>query len=85
MIFIAYQHDGIPVSIVSATEEKIALAYWQGAKIDVHTHKCVENPADFIPLTEHPTGVIEILKTQEVYASTIDTRNPNKKLIIVKK
>jgi hypothetical protein len=85
MIFISYQHDGYITSIISASNEKLALAYWQGAGIDVHTHKCVENPEDFIPLAEHPTGVIPILKTKEVKAHTINTRNLDTTLILVSK
>lgn len=61
MTFIAYNYDNYPISIVIATDIKLANAYWQGADVPVHSHKCVEE--DFIPLNEHPTGVFPILKT----------------------
>lgn len=83
MIFIAYNHDGYITSILSAKSESLALAYWQGANIEVFTHKCLENPEDFTPLSEHPTGVIRILKTKQ---ETLSGFGQNfKKYLIVSK
>lgn len=66
--FIAYDHNSLVTSIVVAVDKKRALAYWQGADVNVHTSKCVEDPNDFIPLDESETGVFPILKTTLIAA-----------------
>lgn len=83
MTFIAYNHDGYITSIVSAKSEALALAYWQGANVEVFSHKCLENPDDFTPLSEHPTGVIPILKTRQETLSAFG-QNSKKYLIVSK-
>jgi hypothetical protein len=61
MIFIAYNYKSQVVSIVSAKSLELANAYWQGANVNVYSHKCLEE--DFTSLDEHPTGVFPIVKT----------------------
>ena len=63
MIIIAYNYKGFPVSILSAKSKELATVYLQGADINYHTIKILEE--DFTPLSEHPTGVFPILKTRE--------------------
>ena len=83
MIFIAYNGPGYVTSIISAKSEALALAYWQGASVDVFSHKCLENPEDFTPLNEHVTGVIPILKTEVKSLTAFGTNSKN--YIIVSK
>lgn len=67
MIIIAYNHNGKIISIVNAKSKELALAYWQGTKGGIpHSTKILEE--DFIPLSEHPTGVMPILDTIEIIA-----------------
>ena len=80
MIFIAYNYENIPISIVNAKSIEIAHAYWHGANITVHSSKSLD---DFIPLEENFTGVYPILKTTEKSLSEFG-QNP-RKVIIVKK
>jgi len=61
MIFIAYNHKSQVTSVVTAKSIELAQAYWQGANIDVFSHKCLET--DFTSLEDHPTGVFPIVKT----------------------
>lgn len=74
MIYIAYNHDGIITSIVSAKSKELALAYWQGTKDGLpHESKCLET--DFTPLSEHPTGVMPVLITKTINIG--NQMNPN--------
>ena len=79
MVFIGYNHDNKPISIVSAKSKELAYAYWQGKDILPHSHKTVEE--DFTPLNEHPTGVFPIMETAEVSLSSFGG-NPSKYLVI---
>jgi hypothetical protein len=56
MVYIGYNHDKVPISIVNAKSKELAYAYWQGKGILPHSHKCLENEEDFEPLKTHPTG-----------------------------
>lgn len=67
MVYIGYNYEGKPISIVSAKSKELAYAYWQGKDILPHTHQCLEE--DFASLDDHPTGVFEILKTRKVTLS----------------
>lgn len=83
MIFIAYNYENKPISIVNAKSKELAYAYWQGKDILPHSHKCVEE--DFTKLDNHPTGVYPIMETEEVNSSKFgDFNQRDKKLIIVK-
>lgn len=83
MVFIAYNYNGVPTSIVNARNEELALAYWHGAGVDVFSHKSTK---DFIPLAEHPTGVYPLMKTLEVDVDGIQyTMKRGSKLITVHK
>jgi hypothetical protein len=62
MTIIAYNGMGEITSIVSAKSKELAQVYFQGAGIDAHTVKSVEE--DFPSLSEHPTGVMPLLKTE---------------------
>ena len=84
MIFIAYNHDGLPVSIVSSKSEDLAKAFWHGGGIDAFSVKCLENPEHFTQLNDHPTGVIPILRTTEIPVASIDTRNSHKKILTIR-
>lgn len=66
MIFVAYNPDGFPVSIVSARNQELAEAYWQGSNTNAQSVRCLENPEHFQPLDQSITGVIPILKTKEI-------------------
>ena len=81
MIFIGYNHDTIPISIVNAKSKELAYAYWQGKGILPHSHRCLEE--DFEPLEDHPTGVFPILETKEVSLSPI--AGNLRKFIVVEK
>lgn len=61
MIIIAYNELNVITSIVAAKSKELAVVYFQGANINAFCVKCLEE--DFTPLSEHPTGVIPILKT----------------------
>lgn len=63
MVYIGYDYESIPISVVSAKSKELAVAYWQGKEILPHTIQCLEE--DFASLDDHPTGVFEILKTKE--------------------
>lgn len=77
MIYIAFDANGTPLSVVNAIDEKMANAYWQGRGYAVHTVKSLD---DYTPLDEHPTGVIELVKTKRV---NIDTMVKGSHLTIV--
>lgn len=66
MVIIAYNYEGKVISIVNAKSEEIANAYWHGAGLIVYSHRNIDNPDEFTPLSEHPTGVYPILKTKEI-------------------
>ncbi len=83
MVFIAYNHEGYITSIISAKSEELAKAWWHGAEVDVHTSKCLENPANFTPLDQHPTGVIPLLKTDVKNLSSFGG-NSNKYVTVAK-
>jgi len=86
MIFIGYNPEGYPVSIVNAKTKELAYAYWQGANMLPHSHKCLED--DFSSLDDHPTGVFPILKTKEFtdYDLSHNCRNPQgRKYLMVEK
>ena len=67
MVFIGYDYNGSPISVVCAKSKELAYAYWQGKDILPHSHKCLEE--DFTHLDEHPTGVFPIVQTKEVSLS----------------
>ena len=84
MIFIGYNYDGFPISIVNAKNQELAYAYWQGLGLIPHSHKCLEK--DFTPIEEHMTGVYPILKTQTIDGYTLsEFRNRNKEFLLVSK
>lgn len=80
MIFIAYDQNGVTTSIVNAKSEELALAYWQGADVDVFSHKSLD---DFMDLNNHPTGVYPILKTKNKSLSGFG-KNPENYIIVLK-
>lgn len=83
MIFIAYNYEGIPISVVNAKSKELAYAYWHGAGIIPHSHKSLD---DFTPLEEHPTGVIPLIHTIQMDGYNIQNRfKPEKKWIIITK
>ena len=82
MTYIAYDYNSKVISIVVATNIKLATAYWQGADIPVHSTKCVEE--DFTKLEDHPTGVFPILKTEEKDSYQLRDMKIGSKVIIVK-
>jgi hypothetical protein len=82
MIFIAYDYDGYPISIVNARNKELANAYWQGADIVACSSKCLEE--DFESIDKHITGVYPILKTQEKNITSFGDHH-GKKYIIVSK
>lgn len=67
MVIIAYNNQGYPISIVVAISKQLALAFWHGQGLPVHSTSIVEE--DFIISDEQISGVIPILKTfeQDVY------------------
>jgi len=69
MIIIGYNHQGYIISIVNTKSVELAYAYWQGSNAKINSHKIVEE--DFLLSGDHPTGVVPILKTQEVKGSNI--------------
>lgn len=69
MIYIGYNYEGLPISIVNAKSKELAYAYWQGKDVLPYSHKCLEE--DFTPLKDHLTGVYEILKTNELTISEL--------------
>lgn len=64
MLFIGYNYNKIPISVISARSRELANAFWQGKGTVPHTVKCLEE--DFTPLSEHITGVIPLVHTEEV-------------------
>ena len=84
MIFIAYDYEGYPISIINAKDQALAIAYWHGASIVPNTIKSLD---DFASLEDHPTGVYPILKTKETNIRQTDfgSRYAEKKYILVSK
>ena len=82
MVYFGYNHNGDIISILNAKSEELANAYWQGAGIQIHHSRNLDDQQTFMPLNESPTGVYPILKTREIDPSIIG-RN-NKVRIIVK-
>lgn len=70
MIYIAYNRDCQPVSIVNARSRDVAIAYWHGAKIIPDTIKSLD---DFISIDVHPTGVIPLLTTHLVQVRSLNS------------
>jgi len=84
MVFIAYNYEGFPISVVNSLSEDLALAFWQGRGLTVHSHGSLKE--DFTPLKEHPTGIYEFIKTENVSDYDLDCRNPKgKKFVLIKK
>ena len=86
MVFIAYNYEGLPVSVVCARSKELAYAYWQGKGILPHSHKSLDE--DFTDIDEHITGVFEFIKTTEVsdYDLSNTCRNPkNRKFLMIVK
>ncbi len=79
MVFIAYNYDGKVISIINAKSKELANAFWQGRKVCPHHIKSLRE--DFIPLSEHPTGVYSILETIE---KEINIHGNFKNFIVVK-
>lgn len=83
MIFIGYNYDNKPISIVNAKSKELAYAYWQGKDILPHSHKCLEE--DFTSLNDHPTGVFPIMETKELSDYDLGIRNPkDRKYLLIK-
>ena len=82
MVFIAYNHDGYVVSIVNAKSEDLAKAYWQGAHVNYDSIRNLDDKETFTPLSEHPTGVYPILKTNTVIS---DSCKRGSKLLCISK
>ena len=80
MVFIGYDHNSVPISVVSARSKELAEAYWQGKGGLPHCSKCLEK--DFMSLDEHMTGVIPIVETKEINLG--DVFKPNLKRVITK-
>lgn len=86
MVIIAYNYEGKVISIVNAVSLQIANAYWQGVGLPVNSTKTLDDASgDFIPLSDHPTGVYPILKTEEVDGYHLNQFNKDKKYILVTK
>ena len=80
-IYIAYNFDNQPTSIVIADSEQSARAYWQGAGVDHHSERCIDlsDESD----TEKLGYVTPILKTKEISCSNINRYDVNSKLLTV--
>jgi hypothetical protein len=83
MIFIAYNYEGAPISVVCAKNQDLANAYWQGAGIIPHSSKCLEK--DFTPIDEHITGVFPLIKTKEISPRHLNDTNPDAKIVCIAK
>lgn len=86
MVFIGFDYEGYPISIVNAKSIELAYAYWQGAGILPNSHKSLEE--DYTNINDHATGVYPILKTEEVsdYDLANNCRNPKgKKYLLISK
>ena len=81
MIYIAYDYNRKPVSIVCAKNKDLAVAFWQGRDIFPHSTACLEK--DFTPIDEHITGVFPLLETKTVSLS--ETGSGPREYLIVKK
>lgn len=64
-IFTAKTYDGSIESVVLAKSYALAQAYWQGKGV-MASSVDEKNETD---LENHPTGVLPIVKTKEIYAS----------------
>lgn len=88
MIFIGYDYESRPISIVNAKTKELAYAYWQGAGIIPHSHKSIEE--DFTDINTHITGVYPIMKTGEFTISELTHGNSSfavlsKKILMIVK
>lgn len=80
MIFIGFNYEGYPISIVNAKSEELANAFWQGREIYPHSIKCLES--DYEDINKHITGVFPLFeaKEKEIYVD-----GKHKKFLVVKK
>jgi hypothetical protein len=62
MIYIAYNFDGLIVSIVKAKSKEIAMVYWQGKGVD---YDIIESERDFPEPNKDGVLVIPILTTKK--------------------
>ncbi len=81
MIFIAYNHEGYPISIISAKSQESANAYWQGKDQLPYSSKSFDIGED--RGNEKEGYVTPLLKTKEVDAYLY--RNSSEKLLMVDK
>ena len=63
MVYIAYDFEGFPISMVVAKNAELANTFWQRRDIIPHSIRYVEK--DFMKPEDHPTGVFPILETEE--------------------
>lgn len=71
-VFIAYDHNSVPVSVVCAKSKELANAFWQGKGLYPHTVKSLSQ--DFTPLADHPTGVFPLVSTKMVHDRAYDQK-----------
>lgn len=81
MIFIGYNYDGYPISIISAKSQESANAYWQGKDQLPYSSKSFDINED--RENENEGYVTPLLKTKEVDAYLY--RNNSGKLLMIDK
>ena len=81
MTYIAYNYEGVAISILRARNRTVADIYWQGAGIIANTVTCVEE--DMADLEDHITGVYPILKTKETRVDGSSIMSSGRKIIEV--
>ncbi len=79
MIIIGYNPKGQPISILKAKSKELAIAYWHGAGILPHSTSTDE---DF-NIETNGTGVIPLLKTREISASSSNGFSSNNKILTI--
>lgn len=82
MIYIAYNYESQPISIVNARNLDLANAFWQGRGIIPYSIKNLVK--DFTSLSEHPTGVFPLFETEEISVGEL-SRDRDRKYLLVKK
>lgn len=83
MVFIAYNYEDYPLSVVCARSKDLAMAYWQGQGLRVHYTKCLEE--DYTPIEDHITGIYPLIETKTVSTHTFSTSPRDRKDIVVVK
>lgn len=82
MIYIGFNYEGLPISIISCKNKEIANAYWQG--LNQHPHSIKEFDLDRDRENEKQGFITPILKTEKKKFDKYSHPNGVECIVVVK-